>query len=44
MKKLVFLFALATAGLTSCYQAHVCPTYTNVDVEQVEEVESNENL
>ena len=44
MKKLVFLFALAAAGLTSCYQAHVCPTYTNVEVEQIEEVESNENL
>lgn len=36
MKKLVLLLALAGVGLTSCYQAHVCPTYTNNDVEQIE--------
>jgi len=33
MKKLVLLLALASVGLSSCYHAHVCPTYTNNDVE-----------
>ncbi len=35
MKKLILLLAVAGMGfLTSCYHAHVCPTYTQQDVEQ----------
>jgi hypothetical protein len=36
MKKLILLLAVAGMGfLSSCYQAHVCPTYTQQDLEQV---------
>jgi hypothetical protein len=35
MKKLVLLLVLASVGLSSCYHAHVCPTYTNNDVEEI---------
>ena len=45
MKKLVLLLALASIGLSSCYHAHVCPTYTNNEVEQIEsETSSQDNL
>jgi hypothetical protein len=45
MKKLVLLLALATVGLSSCYHAHVCPTYTNNDVdENILETSSENNL
>ena len=43
MKKLVLLLALASIGLSSCYHAHVCPTYTDNDVEQNDSNNSTEN-
>ena len=43
MKKLVLLLALASVGLSSCYHAHVCPTYTNNDVEEIELDTTTEN-
>ncbi len=40
MKKLILLLALASVGLSSCYHAHVCPTYAD-SVEQNVSVENN---